>query len=158
VARALGRGRQGGAVGAAWALGLALLAAAILAQGQAELRRNAIGDAAARGAPTPIYYDYLASLVPPGAGVATSGPLQPHLTHRQQAYMFPNPFVEAEYFNPEAAPFAPRVDYIIYDTRRFDRIGAQPELKQATLDALRAEGRYIEVGRIDGIVLLRAAR
>ena len=155
VARALGRGRPGRV--AAWALGAALLLAAAQGQGLAELRRHAIADAAARGSPVPHYYAYLASLVPPGAGVSASGPLHPHLTHRQQAYMFPNPFVAAEFFNPGAMPFAPRVEYIVYDTRRFDRIGAQPELKQATLDELRARGLYVEVGRMGGFVLLRVA-
>lgn len=155
VTRAMGAGRP--RTIAAWLFGAALLVAAVQAQGLAELRRHTIADAAGRGSPVPLYYAYLVSLVPPDAGVASSGPLHPHLTHRQQAYMFPNPFVEAEFFNPEAMPFAPRVDYIIYDTRRFDRIGASPELKQATLDELRASGRYVEVGRLAGIVLLRAS-
>lgn len=154
VARAVGRGRRGDA--AAWLFGAAMLWAALQAQGMGELRRNAIGDEAARGSPVPLYYDYLASLIPAEAGVAVSGPLHPHLTHRQQAYMFPNPFVEAEFFNPAAMPFAPRVDYVLYDTRRFDRIGAQPEVKLAALDELLASGRYVEVARVEGIVLLRA--
>lgn len=151
----LGRSRERTATLVALTLGALLLLASLRAQSITPLRRDDLDQALALGSPVPRYNDYLLSIVPPNASVASSGTLQPHLTHRQQAYFFPNPFVRADYYNPADASFVPLVDYIVYDLRRFDRIAAGPELKRELLDELRARGLYHELGRLEGIVLLR---
>ncbi|PIS28101.1 hypothetical protein COT42_08960 [Candidatus Saganbacteria bacterium CG08_land_8_20_14_0_20_45_16] len=60
------------------------------------------------------------SLVPPGVKVAASYSLVPHLTHRQEIYMFPNPFKSVlwgQWFKEgEGAPPAEgHVDYVVID-------------------------------------------
>jgi uncharacterized membrane protein len=100
-----------------------------------------------------LYYDYLLSFVPPDANVATQSNMQPHLTHREQAFIFSNPFRISHLYDVEGMPFTPRIDYIAFDTRAYDGIG--PRDKNRTLNELRTSGQYTELLRIDGIVLLR---
>jgi hypothetical protein len=50
-------------------------------------------------------------------------------------------------------PFTPAIDYIAFDTRRYDGIG--PRDKNRTLNELLTSGQYEQVLRIDGVVLLR---
>lgn len=145
-------------MGRAWAAaGLAtlLLLAALLAQTEAPLRRDEITMRLGQQPPEPLIYDYLVSLIPPEAGVSAQGRLHPHLSHRRQAFLFPNPFVPADFFNPAGMPFAPDVEYVVYDTRRFDRFGATPEAKLDLLNDLRERRGYQQLASLDGIVLLR---
>jgi uncharacterized membrane protein len=131
-----------------------LLGAAWLGQGVAELRREAIDWAAVRDAGLTRQRDYVRSLVPTGAGVSAQGHFQPHLTHRAQAFIFPNPFIAADFYNPGAMPFAPQVEYVLVDTRRIARGSVPAEEQLALLDDLEARGLYRRAADVGGIVLL----
>jgi uncharacterized membrane protein len=136
------------------ALAALLLAAAWYGQGQERLRRDDIQRTVAADPALSYERDYLLALIPPGAGVAAASNLQPHLSQRQQAYLFPNPFSQANYYNPAAQPFRPQVDYIILDTRRIGRDGAPADEQLRLFGALQARGLYRRLAGLSGIVLL----
>lgn len=138
----------------AWALAAVLLGAAWLGQGVAELRREAIDWAAVRDSSLTRQRDYVRSLVPPGVGVSAQGHFQPHLTHRAQAFIFPNPFIAADFYNPGAMPFASLVEYVLVDTRRVAGGSVPAEEQLALLDELEARGLYRRAADVGGIVLL----
>ncbi len=97
--------------------------------------------------------NYILARIPPGAPVAASNALQPHLTHRSQAFAFPNPFVRINYVNPDGAPLPPRVDYIVHDTYGMGASGANRD--QELLRELERRGLYAIVVRIGTVVLLQ---
>jgi uncharacterized membrane protein len=59
----------------------------------------------------------LVKLIPPNAVVSAAENLVPNLDHRKQIYMFPTPFSQSYYGNPEndgrELPFATQVQYIL---------------------------------------------
>ncbi|NJM07549.1 DUF2079 domain-containing protein [Candidatus Gracilibacteria bacterium] len=50
------------------------------------------------------YYDYVLSHIPPAANVAVQSNMHPQLTHRQQVFIFSNPFVRFDFFDPAGMP------------------------------------------------------
>jgi len=140
-----------------WAMGglaALLLSAAAIAQG-ADLRRDQIVAQYERRPIEPLIYTYLLAQIPPDAGVSAQGRFHPHLTHRRQTFLFPNPFIPIEFFNPAAMPFAADAAYVIYDTRRPDRFADSAGAKLDLLLALRDTGGFRQVASLNGTVLLR---
>lgn len=89
-------------------------------------------------------------LVPPDAGVSADYLMIPHLTHRQVAYTFPNPWRSSNYgVTPDAHGDPAKVDWIVMDTTMLQ--GAD-----ATLYAsIKASGEFRVVTSRDGIEVLR---
>jgi len=102
-----------------------------------------------------LLYRDLAAAIPIDATVSAQSNIQPHLAHRLQAYAFPNPFQLAGFYNPSDAPFTPKVDYILYDTRLSNNFYAPAKAKLKLLADLQSRGLYQPVVELDGIVLLR---
>jgi len=100
------------------------------------------------------YRDYVVYHTPDEANVSAQDKIQPHLTHRKQAFMFPNPFIQAAYYNPTTIPDATSIDYIVYDTRDSDDFYVSSETKQQLLTDLQVRGLYTKVLDLDGILLL----
>jgi hypothetical protein len=65
---------------------------------------------------TRLVSDAVAS-IPSGGGVSTSYYIVPHVTHRQFAYEFPNPWIQANWGSPhnDAPPNPATVDYLVVD-------------------------------------------
>lgn len=101
------------------------------------------------------YYDYALSFIPNDANIAADMQLQPHLTHRQQAFLFPNPFQQVTYFDPVGQPFKERTDYILYDLKRTNDLFADSRDKADLLDELETRGLFRAVMQIDGVLLLQ---
>lgn len=135
-------------------LAILLIVAGYLGQSVAPLRRDAIDDKLAREESLAYQRDYLLSLVPPEAAVSAPGALQPHLTHRQQAFLYPNPFIQANFYNPAGIPFVPEVEYLIVDTRRNEASPVSFEQRLQLLKDLQARGLYRRRASLSGIVLL----
>lgn len=140
------------AVGAG--LSAALLAAAVLGQGVSDLRREQIGRVMWRNEALARHTAYALSFVPPGANVSVQMHMQPHVTHRQQAFLYPNPFRAATYHNPAAQPFAADVEYIAYDRRRPSSHDVPAAEQLRLLDELEASGQFRTVVELNGVVLL----
>lgn len=102
-----------------------------------------------------LLYRDVAAAIPMDANISAQSKIQPHLTHRTQAFMFPNPFQWAVFYNPDDIPFVPRVDYIIYDTRRADNFYVSARSKLELLAALQSRGLFRKVIDLDGVVLLQ---
>jgi uncharacterized membrane protein len=102
-------------------------------------------------------YNNIVSLVPSEANISAQSNFQPHLTHRIQAFVFPNPFQRAAFFNPADLPFTPRIDYIVYDTRRPNNFYAPAKAKLRLLADLQSRGLYRPLVELDGIVVLQRA-
>jgi uncharacterized membrane protein len=100
------------------------------------------------------YYHYALSFIPKEAAVAADMHLQPHLTHRQQAFLFPNPFNQAVYFDPAGQPFAERIDYILYDMKRSNSHLIDNDVKEDILRELQGRGLFQAILQIDGLMLL----
>jgi uncharacterized membrane protein len=89
-------------------------------------------------------------LVPAGAGVSASYNLIPHLTHRTDAYEFPNPWVVANWgAHGENPPDPATADYLVIDERL---LGDQRPLFERLLSP---QGGYTRVFASDGIVVAR---
>jgi uncharacterized membrane protein len=89
-------------------------------------------------------------LVPAGAGVSASYNLIPHLTHRTDAYEFPNPWVVANWgAHGENPPDPATADYLVIDERL---LGDQRPLFDRLLSP---QGGYTRVFASDGIVVAR---
>jgi uncharacterized membrane protein len=108
-----------------------------------------------KGAARISLYNYVLSLVPAEANISAQSDLQPHLAHRLQAFVFPNPFQQVAFSNPAGLPFTPRIDYIVYDMRRADNFYAPAKAKLRLLADLQSRGLYQPIVDLDGIVLLR---
>jgi len=155
---AFGRGRAGGlrskvAGGFSRLACLLLLIAVLLTQNLVPLRRALVERTAAREAQLSLRRDYVLALIPPGAPVAAHSNFQPHLSTRQQAFIYPNPFIAADFYNPKAMPFAPLIAYVVLDTRRVSG-GVPVEAQLQLLDELQARGLYRRAADLGGLVLL----
>ena len=155
---ALGRGRAGGlrskvAGGFSRLACLLLLIAVLLTQNLVPLRRALVERTAARETQLSLRRDYVLALIPPGAPVAAHSNFQPHLSTRQQAFIYPNPFIAADFYNPKAMPFAPLIAYVVLDTRRVSG-GVPVEAQLQLLDELQARGLYRRAADLGGLVLL----
>jgi uncharacterized membrane protein len=60
--------------------------------------------------------DQMVALVPSGAGVSATYALIPHLTHREIAYEFPNPWWVTNWLDCKTSPDPSRVDVLAVDT------------------------------------------
>jgi uncharacterized membrane protein len=91
-------------------------------------------------------------LLPGDAAVSTTAALMPHLTHRVQAYEFPNPWVAANWgIRGEHLPNPAGVDYLLVDT---GALGDQRQL----FERLAGPGKEFRVVYShDGIVMARRA-
>ncbi|HEX4979756.1 MAG TPA: DUF2079 domain-containing protein [Acidimicrobiales bacterium] len=101
----------------------------------------------ARRVPRHEVFDRAVAMVPDDAGVSASYYLIPHLTHRQHAYEWPNPWQQVNWgLSGEAVPDPDVVDVIVLDTT----LGQEPAL----LDALTgASGGFEVLLEEDGVVL-----
>lgn len=100
------------------------------------------------------YYDYALSFIPDDANIAADLQLQPHLSHRQQAFLFPSPFNQAVYFDPAGQPFTERIDYILYDTKRANSHLIDDDEKSDILRELQSRGLFQASLQIDGFLVL----
>jgi len=132
---------------------LLLLIAVLLTQNLVPLRRALVERTAARETQLSLRRDYVLALIPPGAPVAAHSNFQPHLSTRQQAFIYPNPFIAADFYNPKAMPFAPLIAYVVLDTRRVSG-GVPVEAQLQLLDELQARGLYRRAADLGGLVLL----
>jgi uncharacterized membrane protein len=101
------------------------------------------------------YYDYLISVIPPDASVSSPNTIQPHLAHRVQSYLFPNPFQDTGLVNPKGMPYSPHVEYILYDTKWPESLFIPAAIQLQILRGLQARGEYTVVADLDGAVLLK---
>jgi uncharacterized membrane protein len=101
------------------------------------------------------YYEYITSLIPPNANVSSQNMFQPHLSHREQSFLFPAPFLRGSLINPQQMPYAADVEYILYDTKRPDSLFGSPTEKLRLLEDLQAQNQYAAAVNLDGVILLR---
>jgi uncharacterized membrane protein len=131
-----------------------LLAAALLSQGVTELRRNNVDYAAARDLGQAQRVAYLLSHIPQGARVSAQSQFHPHLSHRQQIFIYPNPFITADFYNPQAQPFTPEIDYVAIDTRRLVNDTVSAADKRRLARELEERGLYRRAAELGGLLLL----
>jgi uncharacterized membrane protein len=104
--------------------------------------------------PDYVYYRrYVLSYIPSEASVSAFTYLQPHLSHRQYAYMFPNPFQHLLFYDPDGFPPVP-LEYVVYDTRRPWMNYLPSERVGELLEALHERGLYTERVKAGGVLLL----
>ncbi|GAB4443053.1 MAG: hypothetical protein OHK0015_42500 [Chloroflexi bacterium OHK40] len=139
---------------AGWALAALLLGAAWYSQGSTLLRRDTIANYVTRDEELRYRRAYILSLIPPEAGVSAQSNLHPQLTHRQQIFIYPNPFIRADFYHPEALPFAPQIDYVVLDTRRIGPSSVSIDDQARLVDELEERGLYRRAASLGGLVLL----
>jgi uncharacterized membrane protein len=127
-------------------LALIVLGSTGWAQSEQRLRRDDIQAFLSRGSPRPLYKQYLHSMIPSTANVSAASSIQPHVSRRNQAFLWPNPFERSDFYQPERMPFAPRIDYIVYDARE--------DPTDNLVSELRERGLYRRIIRIDGMQIL----
>jgi len=94
-------------------------------------------------------------LIPPGALVSASHSFVPHLTHRQQIYMFPNPY-RACMWNmwfkegKDIPPVGQKIDYIVLDLSRHT-----DPVDKLIIEYLMSTFRYKEIYNRQEIVVLQ---
>lgn len=104
----------------------------------------------ARRIPRHDVFDRAIALVPAEASVAATYYLIPHLTHREEAYEWPNPWLQVNWgLSGEAVPDPSTVDYVVLDTT----LAQEPDL---LLD-LTTGGAYEVLLDEDAVVVLRRA-
>lgn len=96
---------------------------------------------------------YALAHIPNDSAVSASQALHPHLTHRRQAFVFPNPFVRVNYVHPAGSPQPPSVEFIIHDTSGMG--GATASREQELLRELERRGLFTPVMRIGAILLMK---
>ena len=96
---------------------------------------------------------YILARIPRDSAVSASQALHPHLTHRRQAFVFPNPFVPVNYVHPAGAPQPPSVEFIVHDTHGMGSATANRE--QELLRELERRGLFAPVMRVGAIVLMK---
>ncbi|MCS7290071.1 MAG: DUF2079 domain-containing protein [Roseiflexus sp.] len=95
---------------------------------------------------------YALAHIPHDSAVSASQALHPHLTHRRQAFVFPNPFVRVNYVNPAGAPQPPSVEFIVHDIYGMGTATANRE--QELLRELERRGLFVTIVRIGAIILI----
>ncbi len=139
---------------AVWLAIAALAFAAWYAQEHNLLRRDLIVQAQARDLGLAERRDYILSQIPPAAPVSAQIQFHPHLSHRRQAFIYPNPFIEADFYNPTAMPLTPLIDYVVLDTRRVAGGAVSAEDQLALFAELQERGLYQRAAELGGLVLL----
>lgn len=91
-------------------------------------------------------------LVPPDASVTATYTLGPHLSHREQIYDWPNPWVPSYWGNDDTyrLPEPSRIEYLAIDRRQVGE--AQQQLLD---DLIGADGEFEVVFDVDDIVVAR---
>ena len=103
----------------------------------------------ARRVPRHDAFDRAVRMVPDSASVSASYYLIPHLTHRREAYEWPNPWILVNWgLSGEAAPSPATVDYLV-----LDRVLGQEPALVASLTA--EDGAYEVLLDQDGILVAR---
>jgi uncharacterized membrane protein len=97
---------------------------------------------------------YVLSHLPSDANVSVQSKFQPHVSQRQQAFLFPNPFERVAFWNADEMPFTPDVEYIVYDRKFPDDFYAPAVTKLAVLDQLVRDQHYVVMLDLDGMQLL----
>lgn len=136
-----------------------LAACSLLCFETGRLRLRELRGVMAAGAPRAALYDTALSHVPEGVGISAPLALQPHLAHRVDSFVFPNPFRPRDFLDPGGAPPEHVVGAIVHDARppRWASPPSPEELR--TLEELERSGAYRRVWEEDGvIVLFRLAR
>jgi len=144
------------------ARGLALAGLSVctlLSLATASLRLRDLRGVMAAGVPRAALYDAALSRVPEGVGVSVPLALQPHLAHRVDSFVFPNPFRTRDFLDPEGAGPGRLVDAIVFDTRPPEGAGPPAPDELRTLDELERSGNYRRAYEEDGVIVLsRLAR
>ena len=88
--------------------------------------------------------------VPRNASVSATYNIVPHLTHRKEIYMFPNPFRMSYWgINGENYPYGKKVDFIIVDKMLVDKKDKE------MLDELIRNKTYVVVGDKNQVLFLK---
>lgn len=134
------------------ACAILLAASAFYAQETTELRiREIHGEMMSPGRQV-FYRRYVLSHIPPRVRVSAQTMLQPHLSQRPLAYLFPNPFLRVRFYGP----FAPDpVEYVVYDTRFPDSAYLPASRTLQIFEALQERGLYRLVMNVGDVVLLQ---
>jgi hypothetical protein len=96
---------------------------------------------------------YVLRQIPDDAPVAASQAIHPHLTHREQAFVFPNPFIPVNYVNPTGAPQPPSVEFIVHDIHGMGTSTANRE--RELLRELERRQLFFPVARFGTIMLMK---
>ncbi|HEX7095786.1 MAG TPA: DUF2079 domain-containing protein [Acidimicrobiales bacterium] len=101
--------------------------------------------------------DEMLDLVPSDAGVSATYALVPHLTHREIAYEFPNPWWITNWLDCRTAPRAEAVDVLVVDTAVLSDVERWPfgMSPRALFDALTdpVDGEFDVIGEKGGVVV-----
>jgi uncharacterized membrane protein len=106
--------------------------------------------------------DHMLDLVPSGAGVSATYALIPHLTHREIAYEFPNPWWITNWLDCKTSPQPDRVDMLVVDTGVLATDGnaafgmSPKELFETLTDP--DDGEFSIVGEEGGVVVAERVR
>lgn len=130
-----------------------LIGAAWPAQGLVELRRTMVESMVARDAGLLYRRTYMHSLVGTATGVSAQTAFHPHVSQRQQIFIYPNPFLRADFYYPAGMPFTPRIDQILLDVRRIEPGSVSIADKVQLYRELEARGLYRRTADLGGIVL-----
>lgn len=63
--------------------------------------------------PRTAYRQYVLAHLPAAAAVSAPTTMQPHLSQRREAFLFPNPFERLVFTNPGGLPFTPQIQYVV---------------------------------------------
>jgi uncharacterized membrane protein len=147
-------GRPSSALALTLTLTALMLGASWYAQKRELLRRDIIVQAASRDLGLSDRYNYVLSLIPPDAAVSAQSQFHPHLSTRQQVFIYPNPFLWADFYNPGAMPFSPQIEYVVLDTRRVAGGSVSVEAQLDLFARLEGQGLYERTADLGGLVLL----
>lgn len=142
--------------GQSWAsaiLAALLIGAAWQAQGLVVLRRSMVETMVARDGGLVDRRAYMHSLVGTATGVSAQTGFHPHLSQRQQTFIYPNPFLRADFYDPAGMPFTPQIDQILLDVRRIEPGSVTIADKVQLYRELEARGLYRRTADLGGIVL-----
>lgn len=101
-------------------------------------------------------YDAAVAEVPGGESVSAGYHFVPHLSHREQIYTYPNPWIPANWGVGGVAPHDPRHDHVPaeVDWIVVDRTLLQPESRELNLlTTLIDDGEFHVVSEDDGVVV-----
>ncbi len=130
-----------------------LIGAAWQAQGLVALRRSMVETMVARDGGLVDRRVYMHSLVGTATGVSAQTGFHPHLSQRQQIFIYPNPFLRADFYDPAGMPFTPQIDQILLDVRRIEPGSVTIAEKVQLYRELEARGLYRRAADLGGIVL-----
>jgi len=102
-----------------------------------------------------LRYRQLLAAIPEEASVSVQSRFAPHLSHRRQVWLFPNPFWRYEVVNPAGAPEPPSVEYIVFDTRNAVDGHPWPDFNLHLIRTFQERGIYDLIAEREGALLLR---